>query len=337
MYQALLNRNREYEGIFVVGVRTTGIFCRPACSARKPKREHVEFFAGVEQAQAAGYRACKVCQPTRAQGYEPAWLQPILAAVSAGRRLRDTDIRDSGVEPARVRRWFKANYGKTFQAWQRDQLIAAAHSRLRRSEGVTDTAFDSGFESLSGFSDAFHRLAGFTPSKSRCHKLLLVRRLLTPLGPMFAVADDDGLCLLEFADRKRLEQQLLRVQRRLNAQFVSGDHELLQATEIQLMEYFAGKRRQFDVRLQLLGTQFQRQCWQALQAIPYGQTCSYLEQASALGAPSAVRAVANANGQNSLAIILPCHRVVGKDGRLTGYAGGLWRKQRLLDLELGAA
>ena len=333
MYQALLDRDASYEGVFLVGVRTTGVYCRPVCSARKPLRKNVIFFASREQALAEGFRACKICKPDTAAGTEPEWLRNLQPQLQSNQRISDADLRLAGVDPARARRWFNKHYGMTFQAWQRARRLAAAHDALQSNQSVTDTAFSSGYESLSGFGEAFQRLAGCSPRAGRNARLVKVKRLLTPLGPMFAAASDEGLCLLEFDDRKAMEAQLARLQRVLGAQFVAGEHDVFLHLEEELNSYFSGRLKKFSVPLQFAGTDFQQMAWNALIEIPYGETRSYADQARAINKPSAVRAVARANGQNALAIIVPCHRVVGKDGKLTGFAGGLWRKRKLLSLE----
>ncbi len=152
---------------------------------------------------------------------------------------------------------------------------------------------------------------------------------------MLAGGTDEGICLFEFADRRMLETQIERVGRLLGAQCVPGPCRHFDALSRQIGEYFAGKRREFDLPLVTTGTPFQEKVWAGLRTIPYGATRSYGEQAAAIGMPSAVRAVARANGDNRIAIIIPCHRVIGANGKLTGYGGGLWRKKFLLDLEVG--
>jgi len=152
---------------------------------------------------------------------------------------------------------------------------------------------------------------------------------------MLAGATAQGICLLEFVDRRMLETQVERLNKALQAEFVPGFNPHLDSLNIQLAEYFRGERREFELPLVLSGSAFQRQVWEGLQTIPYGSTRSYKEQAALIGRPEAVRAVARANGDNRIAILIPCHRVIGSDGSLTGYGGGLWRKQYLLDLEAG--
>ena len=337
LYAALVNRDSSYEGIFVVAVRTTGVFCRPTCTARKPKRENVEFFSTTNEALQHGYRPCKVCRPMEHRGAAPEWLAPLLEEIDAGSGLmmRDADLRSRGLDPSRVRHWFKKHHGMTFQAYLRSLRVGQAFGRIRYGEKVASAAFDSGYESLSGFTDSFKKAAGFSPVKSREGRLVATTRILTPLGPMLAGGTDEGICLLEFADRRMLETQLKRLNKLLGAECVPGPCRHFEALNAQIGEYFAGKRKKFDLPLVTTGTPFQEKVWAGLRKIPYGATRSYGEQAAAIGMPSAVRAVARANGDNRIAIIIPCHRVIGADGKLTGYGGGLWRKKFLLDLEKG--
>ena len=159
---------------------------------------------------------------------------------------------------------------------------------------------------------------------------LLLHRFHSPLGPMFVCASEQGVCLLEFAVSQRNEREFAELQRLLGSRILAGENDHTHQTESEIGEYFAGTRQQFGVALHLPGTAFQQQVWQALQTIPYGDTTSYQQQADRLGKPAAIRAVAGANGANRVAIIVPCHRVIGKDGSLTGYGGGLQRKAWLL-------
>ncbi len=224
MYQALLRKDSSYEGIFFVGVKTTGIFCRPSCTARKPKAENVEYFASVKEALAYGYRACKVCRPLQSIGEYPDWLQPLMREVDAnpGLRLRDAELRARGLEPARLRRWFLKHYHMTFQAYLRSHRINLAFGLIRFRHRVTDAALDSGYESLSGFHQAFKKMTGFNPMHSKENSMITLTRLETPLGPMFAAASDAGLCLLEFTDRRMLETQFERLKKLMKAEIVTG-------------------------------------------------------------------------------------------------------------------
>ena len=335
MYQALVARDSSYEGVFWVGVKTTGIFCRPSCPAKKPRQENVEFFSDARGALLSGYRPCLRCRPLEAVGEAPAWLADLLAAIEEDpeRRWRDGDLVERGLDPTRVRRWFQQSHGLTFHAYQRARRLGTALGRIRAGEELTDTAYASGYESESGFRAAFARLFGAPPGRARDLAPALVTRILTPLGPMVAAASDEALLLLEFADRRMLETQIDRIRRQVPARFAPGENDILTRTQEEIAEYFAGTRRAFSVPLHTPGSEFQRAVWDALRAIPYGETRSYLQQATAIGRPDAVRAVARANGDNRISIIIPCHRVIGSNGELTGYGGQLWRKKALLERE----
>ena len=335
MLEAFLARDSAFEGIFVSAVRTTGIFCRPSCPAHKPRAENVEFYPSPREALLAGYRPCRRCSPLAPAGAAPPWLEPLLERVAADppQRWTDAGLRAAGFDPVRVRRWFKARHGMTFHAWQRARRLGAALGQIQGGESVTGASLDCGYDSESAFRVAFKRLVGSSPRDARGAPVVKLTRIATPLGPLLAAATEDALRLLEFVDRRQLETQLRRLQKRLPGAFVPGENDLLAETTSQLTAYFAGQRREFDVPLRALGTPFQEQVWEALQAIPCGETRSYGQLARSLGRPTASRAVARANGDNPIAILVPCHRVVGSDGRLTGYGGGLWRKRYLLRLE----
>jgi len=335
MYQALVNRDSSLEGIFYFGVRTTGIFCRPTCSARKPKKENIDFFDSVQSALDSGYRPCKVCTPLTKTGEAPDWLRDLLDEVHAApeESYRDEDLNKRRIDPARVRRWFQKHHGMTFHAYIKALRVNRAFEKMKNNRDVTTTAFDSGYDSLSGFHQAFSDTTGFSPSQSRNQSLVNITRLSTPLGQMYAGASEQGLCLLEFIDRKMIDEQIAQLQKQLKARFVTGINPHLKALETQLAEYFAGKRQKFDIPLDVRGSEFQQKAWQALQQIPYGETRSYQQQAVAIGNEKAVRAIASANAKNRIAIVIPCHRVIAKDGGLAGFGGGVWRKKYLLDLE----
>lgn len=339
LYRALAARDSAFDGLFVAAVITTGIFCRPTCGARKPKPENVEYFANAADALHHGYRPCKLCNPLGAPGEAPTWLRPLLDDVHADpqRRWRDQDLRDRNLEPDRVRRWFQKHHGMTFLAYGRALRLATAFGRLASGDGVAEAAYGAGYESVSGFCDAFEKTIGRSPSRSRTLRLVTIHRIVTALGPMIAGATEDGVCLLEFADRRMIETQLGRIQRAMKARILPGTSPHITQLERELREYLAGTRQTFTVSLVTAGTPFQERVWAALRAIPYGETRSYRDQAEAIGQPSAARAVARANGDNRISILIPCHRVIGKDGELVGYGGGLWRKRHLLDLEAGSA
>jgi AraC family transcriptional regulator of adaptative response/methylated-DNA-[protein]-cysteine methyltransferase len=335
MYRALVERDSSYDGVFTVAVRTTGIFCRPTCPARKPRKDNVEFFRTVGEAVAAGYRPCKRCRPLEPRGETPDWLSGLLERVERdpARRWTDADIRAVGVDPARVRRWFREHHGMTFHAYQRSRRLGMALGQMRNGGDQVGTAYDHGYESLSGFREAFERLFGGTPGRKKSAVQALVTRYLTPLGPMLAAATDEGVCLLEFHDRRMLETQIDRLRRRMGCEITPGVNAHLERLQVELEAYFEGSLDRFTVPLVIAGTDFQEAVWRRLLLIPYGETLSYEQLARDIGRPGAQRAVGRANGDNRLAIVVPCHRVIRSDGTLCGYGGGLWRKQYLLDLE----
>ena len=335
MYEALVNKDGSYEGSFIAAVKTTGIFCRPTCTARKPKRENVEFFKTIKEAIQHGYRPCKVCQPLEKPGQTPPYIKTILEElnVDPSRKLRDGDLRIKGIEPNTLRRWFVKHHGITFHSFQRMFRINTAFKKMQQGDSITSAAFDSGYESLSGFNESFRNIFGVSPSSGRVKKVIDLQRIETPLGTMYACAVAEGLCLLEFSDRRMLETEFISLSRTLNASIIQGKNVHFQQLEKELEEYFEGRRKFFTVPLFSPGSDFQRMVWDQLQTIPYGETRSYRQQALSINKPEAVRAVANANGMNRISILIPCHRVIGSNGDLVGYGGGVWRKKWLLNME----
>lgn len=335
MQHAVDAGDASYDGIFFLAVRTTGIFCRPSCPARKPLAKNREYFATAHDAIVAGYRPCKRCRPLDTDGRPPAWVAQLLDAVERDPQMRrsDTDLRRAGIDPVRVRRYFRKHYGMTFQAYCRRRRMGEALQQIKRGASLDDVALGNGYESHSGFREAFVRLFGLPPGQGRTAGCIAVTWTESPVGPLLLGATDAGVCLLEFTDRRRLETQIATLRRRFACAIVPGTHAHLDRLQSELTAYFAGTLRQFTVPLVYPGTPFQCKVWEQLLQIPYGQTRSYEDIARAVGTPGAQRAVGTANGCNRIAIVIPCHRVVNKDGRLGGYGGGLWRKQFLLDLE----
>ena len=205
--------------------------------------------------------------------------------------------------------------------------------QLREGESLDDVALGTGWESHSGFRDAFAKTFGVAPGRGRDAAAIMTTVLDTPVGTMIAGATDAGLCLLEFTDRRMLEAQITRLRGILKQPLVPGEHAHLTRARDELQRYFEGTLEAFTVPLIFRGTPFEERVWQELMRIPYGQTLSYGQLATRLDAPGAQRAVGRANGMNRIAIIIPCHRVVNSDGKLGGYGGGLWRKHWLLSLE----
>jgi AraC family transcriptional regulator, regulatory protein of adaptative response / methylated-DNA-[protein]-cysteine methyltransferase len=334
MQRAFLRGDAGYDGVFWAGVRTTGIFCRPSCRARKPKVENLEFFPSVKAAMAAGYRPCLRCRPLKTSGRPPEWIAPLLAKIeTAEARLSTSDLRALNVDPVRVRRWFVAHLGMTFAAFCRARRLQRAFTQLRAGADLDDVILGNGFESHSGFRAAFGKHFAKPPGRSRAAECITTTMLESPFGPLVAGATDAGVCLLEFTDRRALNEQLESARRRLGLPLAPGTHPHLKQLTEELRRYFAGELRVFGVPLVAPGTPFQELVWSELRRIPYGTTISYAQLAHRVGRPGAQRAVGTANGLNRLCIVIPCHRVVNASGELGGYGGGLWRKRLLLDLE----
>lgn len=221
----------------------------------------------------------------------------------------------------------------TFIEYARARRMGLALKHIRSGRTVIESQLSTGYESSSGFRDAFSRIMGAAPTHVDDERVLRAAWIDTRLGPMMAIADEQALYLIEFIDRRGLEREVERLRKRTKSAIVPGTTAPIQSIERELNEYFDGKRTAFDTALFCLGTPFQKQVWEVLLTIPAGETRSYQEIAKALGKPSACRAVAQANGANQLAIVIPCHRVINASGELGGYGGGLTRKNWLLQHE----
>jgi AraC family transcriptional regulator of adaptative response/methylated-DNA-[protein]-cysteine methyltransferase len=335
MYKALVDRDSEFEGVFYVGVTTTGIFCRPTCPARKPKPENVEFFGSPKEALYAGYRPCLRCQPLDRDKKAPELVTRLRQMVdeSPTGKITDSDLRALGIDPSTARRQFRRYYGMTFQAYHRARRMGLALHEIRNGESVIGAQIDTGFESASGFWEAFKQVFGTPPGSAEQARCLLAQWIDTPLGAMVALGNDDGIHLLEFTDRRGLENEITRVRKRLKCSVVPGSNDHLDKICEEVRSYFNGTSTRFTVPLITAGTPFEQAVWEQLQSIPPGKTWSYSDLAKKLGNPGAVRAVGRANGRNCIAIAIPCHRVIRADGELCGYGGGVWRKRWLLDHE----
>jgi len=333
-YKALIEENSEYEGIFYVGVKTTGVFCRPTCSARKPKFENCEFFNTAKEALTAAFRPCQRCWPLSHPNQVSGVVQMLVDAIEKNpeKRWKDWDFRQLSIDESTARRQFKKRFGMTFVEYARARRMGLAMKQIRSGKAVINAQIEAGYESSSGFRDAFSRIMGSAPTQSN-HLILKAAWIDTKLGPMIAIADEAGLYLLEFADRRGLEREIERLRKKMKAAIIPGETKIIKKIEKELMDYFDGKQCQFETPLILIGSSFQKNVWDALQKIPAGETRSYLDMASAIKKPTAFRAVANANAANQLAIIIPCHRVINANGELGGYGGGISRKQWLIEHE----
>jgi AraC family transcriptional regulator of adaptative response/methylated-DNA-[protein]-cysteine methyltransferase len=333
-YSALLGRDADYDGVFYVGVKTTGIFCRPTCPARKPKRENCEFFADAQAALLAAYRPCARCRPLSHPNETSDVVRRLVAAVEREplKRWRDADFDALAVHASTARRQFQKRFGMTFVEYARARRLGSAFKAIRAGDRVIDAQLDAGFDSSSGFRDAFTRIMGAPPA-SRATRALFAAWLDTPLGPMTAIADEHALRLLEFVDRRGLEREIERLRLRQKAGIAPGRTAPIEQIDAELKAYFAGHSTSFATPLASSGSPFQGAVWDALKTIPPGETWTYAQLARAVGRPRAVRAVGTANGANQLAIVIPCHRVINANGELGGYAGGVPRKKWLLEHE----
>lgn len=339
LYAALLDRDSAWDGRAWVGVTSTGVFCRLSCPARKPKRENCRFFSSIEACLAAGFRPCLRCRPLQGQADADPVVQRLLGELEAapGRRWSEAALTAFGIDPSTARRAFKRHFGISFLEYARQTRLRHGARALRAGESVIAAQLEAGFDSASGFRAAFARFLGLAPGSLRENATLLADWIDTPLGPMVAVADRERLHLLEFHDRKALSKELATLHRRSPDGIGFGRPPPIDRIAAELHAYFSGRSACFATPLAVHGSDFSRAVWRELQAIPAGETRSYRDVAERLGRPRAVRAVARANGANQIAIAIPCHRVIAADGSLSGYGGGRWRKQRLIELERGYA
>jgi AraC family transcriptional regulator, regulatory protein of adaptative response / methylated-DNA-[protein]-cysteine methyltransferase len=334
-YQALLDKKKEYEGVFYVGVKTTGVFCRPTCPARKPKFENCEFYETTQQALLASFRPCLRCRPLSHPNLVTELVQLLVKAVEENpeKRWKDIDFKKLSVDASTARRQFKKRFGMTFVEYARARRMGIALKQIRAGEAVIDAQLSAGYESSSGFRDAFSRIMGAAPNLLGQGNILRASWLDTQLGPMIAIADEEALYLLEFVDRRGLEREIERLRQKTKSAIIPGYTKSIRSIEAELGQYFDGKLTEFKTPLFLLGSPFQKNVWEQLKKISPGETRSYSDIAAAIENPTAYRAVAQANGANQLAIIIPCHRVINLNGELGGYGGGLTRKKWLLNHE----
>lgn len=339
LYTALLGRDAAWDGRAWVGVSSTGVFCRLTCPARKPKRENCTFYDTMGAAIEAGYRACKRCHPMApaAEG-EPA-VKALLAALEAdpARRWAEGDVAAMGYDLSTVRRAFKRHFGMTFLEMARLGRLRAGGAELVGGASVIEAQMEAGYASGSAFRAAFAEWTGLAPGAFVKNAMLRADWIETPMGAMVAVSSEGALHLLEFTERKALPAELAALRRDAKGSLGFGRFASTDQIEREMADFMSGQSALFETPLRPLGTPFTQEVWRALREIPAGQTRSYSQLARDMGRPDATRAVARANGANPIAIVIPCHRVLGADGSLTGYGGGLWRKQKLIELERGFA
>jgi AraC family transcriptional regulator of adaptative response/methylated-DNA-[protein]-cysteine methyltransferase len=335
-WTAVLKREMAADGAFFYGVRTTGVFCRPSCASRLPRRENVDFFGSADEARAAGYRECKRCQP----GGLPRELDIVNRACAAldadpQQRLTLAQLSEAvHVSPFHLQRLFKRVVGVSPRQYQAAQRGAALRDALQRGADVTRATVDAGFGSPSRMYDTAAAELGMAPSEYRRKgEGLRVHYASAPtsLGLVLVAATDKGICKIAFGDDRAPLIDELRKEF-ASAELIDDPARLAPFVE-QIDAYLRGKRQRFDLPLDIAATAFQQRVWEALRRIPYGETRSYSQIAEAVGSPRAVRAVASACASNPVALAIPCHRVVQKGGALAGYRWGIARKATLLDAE----
>ncbi len=335
-YTALLSKDNTFEGVFFVGVKTTGVFCRPTCPARKPKFENCEFYKTAQEALLASFRPCLRCRPLSHPNYVSETVTLLVNAVEENptKRWKTHHFKELSIDESTARRQFKKHFDMTFVEYARARRIGIAIKYIRSGESVIDAQLLSGYESGSGFRDAFSKIMGSAPKNTNDHKTVLKATWLdTILGSMPAIADETGLYLLEFVDRRGLKLEIKRLLLKTKAAILPGTTNPITSIDRELKEYFDGKRMHFETPFHLLGSPFQKDVWHELIRILYGETRSYSDQAKSLNKLSAFKTVANANGANQLAIIIPCHRIISSEGTLGGYGGGIELKRWLIEHE----
>jgi len=331
-------RDGAFDGHFYYSVETTGIYCRPSCAARRPKRAHVRFHDTAAEAEAAGFRACKRCKPG-----QPSLVQLHAEKVAEACRLieaaedeprLDALARAVGLSPYHFHRIFKTILGVTPKTYATAHRNKRVREELGRSATVTQAIYGAGFNSNGRFYATSSEVLGMTPSQFRSGAPNSEIKFAIgdcSLGSVLVAASDKGVCAILFGDdaetlRNDLRKQFPR------ARIVGGDKVFGQLAA-EVIAFVEAPRIGLDLPLDVQGTAFQHRVWDALRRIPTGSTASYAEIAKAIGSPKSVRAVARACASNRIAVAIPCHRVIGSDGSLTGYRGGIERKRALLAKE----
>lgn len=335
LYQALIDRDPSYEGFAYVGVNSTGVFCKLTCAARKPKRENTQFYSSIAAALEAGFRPCKRCRPMSAGLTREPSIDRLLDALELApeRKWSEKEITDLGYDPSTVRRAFRRQFGITFLEIARLRRIGRGVESLAAGATVIDAQVNANYASGSGFRNAIIKQLGVAPHHVNHGAYLKADWIETPIGTMIAIADKQALYLLEFLDRKGLPREIDNVKKHTGAAILMGREAAIDQIERELNRYFAGEPLPFATPLAKFGSAFTNSVWDALKTIPLGQLRSYSDVAREVGNGKATRAVARANGANQICIMIPCHRVIGADGTLTGYGGGLWRKKWLIEHE----
>jgi AraC family transcriptional regulator of adaptative response/methylated-DNA-[protein]-cysteine methyltransferase len=340
-WEAVQRRDRAADGTFFYSVRTTGVYCRPSCAARLPRRENVRFHASTAEAERAGFRPCKRCRPN-----EAALADRQAAAVAEACRLieqadelpsLDTLAKHAGLSRFHFHRVFKAVTGVTPKAYAAAHRARRVRDELTHSGTVTEAIYGAGFNSNGRFYATSSDLLGMMPTEFRAGGKGQAIRFAVgecSLGSILVAATGKGVCAILLGDDPDALVRDLQ-DRFANAELIGGD-EAFEQLVAKVVGFVEAPARGLDLPLDLRGTAFQQRVWQALRAIPAGATASYAEIAARIGRPQAVRAVAQACASNAIAVAIPCHRVVRRDGALSGYRWGVARKRALLEREAAA-
>lgn len=338
MWRAVEARDASADGSFVVAVRTTGIYCRPSCPSRHPKRENVTFYPTPEAAEAAGYRPCLRCKPRERDAPQLAWVKRACEHIrrNQGEKITLEGLAaEVGVSAAHLQRTFKRVMGLTPRQYQEACRVERLKERLRRGEPVTRAVYGVGYGSTSWlYKDANAKL-GMTPGAYRRagEGMKITYRVVdSPLGRLLVARTSHGVCHLSLGDGD--ESQVDALRREYPAAEITREEGKPDKWTLEVLDYLAGRASRLgDIPLDVAGTEFQRRVWRELQAIPRGSTRSYEDVARSMGRPTAARAVSRACATNPVSLIIPCHRVVRKGGGLGGYRWGIERKRRLLESE----
>lgn len=339
-WEAVLARDASLDGKFFFAVASTGVYCRPSCAARRPRRENVTFFSRPEQAERAGFRACLRCRPQSASGnpqsdlakeicrYIEQHLDEAITLERLGKAFRQS--------PFHLQRRFKAALGITPRAYADSCRLRQLKRNLQSGDNVTRAMYDAGYGSSSRLYEKTASQLGMTPDKYRRGAIAAAIRYAcadSPLGRMLIAATERGICSIQFA---RSDEELIEgLKREFPFASRKPDGSGLQMWIEALLSNMTGRELNAELPLDIRATAFQRRVWTYLQSIPFGVTRSYGEVAKAIGQPSASRAVARACATNPVAVAIPCHRVVRGDGNTSGYRWGVERKKTLLEMERG--
>ena len=333
-WQALVVRAKQPDGVFYYAVRTTGVFCRPTCTSRRPLRKNVEFFDTAQEALRAGYRACKRCRPVDLAAPDRASEAMVEACrlLGAADPIRTRDVAQSvGLSDSYFQRSFKKYLGVTPQQYRRRAIAERGRDAIGQADSVTESIYDAGYSSSSRFYDGVGRELGMDPAVARAggpDQRIRYSTAPCSLGFILVAWTERGVCEVAFGDTR--SELLPQLETHFpKAALESADENRWVRDIVESVDVSTSP----DIPLNIRGTAFQERVWRELRAIPLGETRTYSDVAFALGAPSATRAVASACASNRIAVLVPCHRVVRKDGELTGYRWGVARKRELLDRE----